>query len=272
MRHAQQSAASSKNELVYDLLTELLVCYIQKGEDQKIYAGVYQTIKIAGRIDRNALCALTAVHAFERFTPEPGTCMDGLRRLNETFNKIMCCDLPSGFEWIEHLEVLGAIRLWPRNYKMESVLSHYIPQMDGYLCVGIKKGSNEYDKAMLLLDSVGIGYMGLIPNECLDGYVRLPIANKYSIDKLYFDDENHTSLNASQKQILRQIWGMYSQNPVLKEQVATKFMKIFDSFEALHAFRLWWEKIPQPFNITQVGRILAHTNAQHCDKDIPDLL
>ena len=49
-------------------------------------------------------------------------------------------------------------------------------------------------------------------------------------------------------------------------------MKIWDSYEYLHALKLWWDDIPQSFDITQVGRILAQTNAKRCDPSLPDLL
>jgi len=268
---ALQSAAKTDREEYYDILTDLLACLIKNQEDRKMQVGIHQAIRIVGEIEYNSLCALTAVHAFEKFCPEPGMCFAGLNRINQTFSKIMDQELPSGIDWLEHLETLGAVRLYPQSMEMQGVIEHYSSTMNGYLCVGIKKDSEDYEKAIFMLDAAGIGHKCLIPNECLDGYVRLPIANENAIDKLYFDrGTEHVYLNCEQKQILRQIWKMYSQDPSLQQQVKNKFANILDFFDALRRYRFWWDSIPQPFNNTLVGRILAHANARRCDPELPD--
>ena len=33
----------------------------------------------------------------------------------------------------------------------------------------------------------------------------------------------------------------------------------------------WWNEIPMAFDITAVGTVLAHANAQRCDSSIPPL-
>lgn len=274
LRDAQLSAAATERDSDYELLSELLIRHVQKGEDRKMRAGIRQAVKIVDEIDNDALCGLTVAYAFEQFVPQPGTCAEGLKRLNDTFKSIMYRDLPTGFEWIDHLDSFKAVRIIPQIFgaKMQKVLDYYRNQMNGYLCVGIKKDSDEYIKALLLLGTLDVDSSGLVPNECLDGYVRLSVANKQSIDKLMWErDRTRAPINSKQKQVLKQIWDLYSQDSVLKKQVEENFMRIYDSFEALHDFRLWWESIQQPFNITLIGRILAYTNAKRCDSTLPDL-
>lgn len=274
LRDAQLSAAATERDSDYELLSELLIRHVQKGEDRKIRAGIRQAVKIVDEIDNDALCGLTVAHAFEKFVPQPGTCAEGLKRLNDIFKSIMYRDLPTGFEWIDHLDSFKAVRIIPQLFgaKMQKVLDYYRNQVSGYLCVGINICSDDYKSALQLLESIGIGSNVLVPNECLNGYVRLPIANSKAIDDLYFEAETErVPLNFEQKQILRRIWGMYSQDSHFKKQVEDSFMKIYDSFDALRTFRLWWENIQQPFSITLIGRILAHTNAKRCDSTLPDL-
>jgi hypothetical protein len=88
-REAQLSAIVSERVSDYDLLTQLLVCHVKKGKDLKNRSAIHQAIKIVGEIDNDALCGLTAFHAFEKFTPENGVCEVGINVLNRFFQKIL---------------------------------------------------------------------------------------------------------------------------------------------------------------------------------------
>ena len=54
---AEQEAAASEREADYDLLTELLVYHVQKGDNRKNRAGVLKATEVVDLIDNNALCA-----------------------------------------------------------------------------------------------------------------------------------------------------------------------------------------------------------------------
>lgn len=41
--------------------------------------------------------------------------------------------------------------------------------------------------------------------------------------------------------------------------------------KALASLCEWWDSIPILFEITAVGKVLAHSNAQRCDKSIPPM-
>lgn len=41
--------------------------------------------------------------------------------------------------------------------------------------------------------------------------------------------------------------------------------------ETLNLLLKWWNEIPMAFDITAVGTVLAHANAQRCDSSIPPL-
>ena len=48
-------------------------------------------------------------------------------------------------------------------------------------------------------------------------------------------------------------------------------MKKWDSYEALKMVRLWWDELPHSFDITSVGKVLAHANAKRYNDKVPDL-
>lgn len=272
LHRAQLSAATTDKTDDYDLLTELLVCHIQKGNDRKTQAGINRAVSIISEIDNDALCGLTVAHAFAHFVPVTGVCTKGIQVLNDMFKKLIYQDLPFNEEWLDHLDVLGAIRLSSLG-KMKKLDEYYSSVLNGYICVGLAHDSEEFNKAILLLREARINEKILIPNELLNGYYRLAITNENGIDALSiaFGGVN-IPISQEQKATLNKIWKMYSNDLALKKQVSKKFIEIWNSYDALNKLKSWWDAIPQMFTITQVGKVLAQTNAKRCDSSLPDLI
>ena len=272
LRKAQQTAAKTERESDYSLLSELLVCHVQKGSGRKNRASINRAIEIVDQIDNDALCALTVAHAVSRYLPVAGKCKEGLHQLDTLFHQLMYQELPSGSEWLDHLDVLGTVRISMVG-KMKKFSEYYSSQLNGYACVGIKTDSDEYKKAVKILNNARINLNILIPNECLTGYVRLNICNESAINSLGFEVGTHRiQISDYQISAIKQVWKLYDKDRELKNKAIANFMKLWNSYESLHKLRVWWESIPNAFQITRVGEILAHTNAKRCSPDIPDLI
>ena len=269
---AEQEAAASEREADYDLLTELLVYHVQKGDNRKNRAGVLKATEIVDLIDNTALCALTIMNTVETIRPRFGDVMQGMYVLSEIYSKLEYADLPEGIDWMEHLDILGAIRL-TSNIKLKKFEEYYTRMLDGYACIGIRKESEAYKTAVELLDSIQIGKRGLQNNDLLDGYVRLELVNKEHIDNLIITDSfGIHRIKPEEKEVFNSIWNMYEKNEKMQKEVNKRFMDRWDSFESLKKVHEFWNSIPTSYDITQVGRILAHTNAKRCDPSLPDLL
>ena len=269
---AEQEAAASEREADYDLLTELLVYHVQKGDNRKNRAGVLKATEIVDLIDNTALCALTIMNTVETIGPSLGDVMQGMYVLSEIYRKLEYADLPEGIDWMEHLDILGAIRL-TSNIKLKKFEEYYTRVLDGYACVGIRKESDNYKTAIELLKSIQIGERGLRDNILLDGYVRLDVPNKDYIEKMILTDKNGIhKIRPDEKDVFIRIWYMYEKDDELQKKVNKNFMDMWDSFEPLEKIHKWWNSIPMSYDITQVGKILAHTNAKRCDPSLPDLL
>lgn len=50
LRKAQQSAAVTDEKADYDLLTELLVCHVEKGDSRKNYVGIIRQLKLLDKL------------------------------------------------------------------------------------------------------------------------------------------------------------------------------------------------------------------------------
>lgn len=276
LRQAQLSAVTTDFEEDYDLLSELLVCHIQKGKDKTKNSGIHRAITIATEIDSKALCGLTVAHAVSCFIPASGKCIEGLSTLNEMFYKLIQDELPSGVDWIDHLEVLGTIR-WMNSGQFKKLEDIYADALDGYVCVGIKYESEEYEKAMDLLDKSGINREILIFNECLDGYCRIPVPRIQTIVSpqggvILSTRKQDFQLSTNQIEALNMILNMYSKDTKLLKQARNTFLKLWDDHDILKKIRLWWDDIPSGFSINQVGQVLAQTNAKRCDPSLPDMI
>ena len=147
---AQMSAAKTNRHEDLCLLSELLSCHVLKGSDRKIDAGIRHAIKIVDEVDNDALCALTVACAFGWYQPISGSIIDGLSVLDELYKKLLYMNLPQGMDWLDHLDILGAIRLSSLNLKKSK--DFLCERFDGYVCVGIAKDSEELSKSYKILD------------------------------------------------------------------------------------------------------------------------
>lgn len=253
IRDANISAAKSSRQEDLEMLTQLLVCHVEKGSDLKKDAGISKAIQIVNEIDYDSLCALTYVATLLKICPTDPGVNEGLQIMDELYSKLLFTELPRGDRWIDHLDVLGAIGIRTgKFYKLNEILSGYY---DGYVCVGIKEGSDEHEKAKEILAKNNFAPNSLVPNECLSGYLRIGCVHKGNL-----------------KSELKPILDLYSKDTHLLEHAQTTFMQKWDSYKNLMNFREWFEDIPLWFRITSVGYALAQTNAKRCFPDFPDLI
>lgn len=271
---AQKTAAATERQVDYDLLSELLVSRVNDGKDRKIRFGITRAVEIVDKIDDDALCALTLIYGIKSLIPTDYICSKGIIRLQDSFNKL-CINLPKNDDWIDHLEILDCIRanVMGNMRKMDDLYSEL---MDGYFCVGIEKGSEQYNKALSLLDSVALSKDILVDNDLLDGFVRIPVANKKDI----LDISNNINENFMQKSralnqqeidVLNYIFDLYSINEDKKRNVYNNFFAIWNEDESLKNIKNWWDSIPFVIDITFIGEIIANTNANRLDSRIPKL-
>lgn len=279
LTNAQRAAAATEREADYDMLSELLICRITKGQVRKNRAGISRAVEIIDKIDDDALCALTVVHAVNSISPNAASCKTGIEVLANLFEKLIYMELPSDTDWIEHLDILDAVRIDSLG-SFKKIDEYYPEKLSGYSCAGICSNSDAYTKAVKLLENVGFSSSCFMPNELLDGYVRLPVVTKQGINKLIVNEEiiddgkqikTSTPINEEQILALQKIWDMYSTDNEVIQMTKAAFMSLWDSYPSLQRLHTWWDSIPFSFTITHVGTALAHTNARRCDNSLPEL-
>lgn len=265
---AQKRAASAEREQDYDLLSELMVHRFQKGSDRTVRAGISRAVEIVDQISNEALLAITVFHSVSYFRPVSGNMNQGLEALDDLFNKVIYDTLPTDNKWFDHLDILDAMRT--SSFGGTKLLEDYWYELfDGYLRNGIEKESKKYNEVKEILIKVGLDQNCLVKNILNEKYVKLAIVNKDSISRLSITDiSGKRPLTGSERSALEKVYDLYDSNKVSKED----FIKEIEKYPNLKKLREWWNKLKeQNIRITSVGRVLAHSNAQRIDKNLPPL-
>lgn len=272
---AQKTAASSERPEDYDLLAELLIHRFQKGENRIARAGISRAVKIVDEISDEALLGLTVFHSALQFGPTQGGVREGLEVLNNLFGEIIYDKLPVGNDWIDHLEILDAVRI--NNFGNLKKMHEYYPTgLNGYVDVGIKKNSDDHLKAIDILKSQSLGTEILVEHELNNGFIRLKLFDESSVDTLQILQRDYFGnkvipLSDIQTDAMKSIYNLYVKDESIKQQNVNQLMIEWNKFPHLKTVREWWDSIALSFQITSVGKVLAHSNAQRCDSRLPPL-
>lgn len=259
---AQKTAASTERPQDYDLLSELLIHRFKKGDNRIARAGISLAVGIVDKISDEALVGLTLANAMIHFHPTSGDILEGLDILDDLFGNIIYRELPTGQEWLDHLDVLSAVRLNMAG-KLRKTREIYSMNLNGYVDVGIEKESENHTKAIEILKNNNFSDDTLVEHTLDNNFIRLPLPFKGRIKTL--------TLPESQKDALNSVYDLYSQDANIKQKNIEKFMDEWNKRPNLNALREWWDTVSPSFSITSVGRVLAHSNAQRCDKRLPPL-
>lgn len=276
---AQKTAASTERPADYDLLAELLLHRFQKGENRITRAGISRAVEIVDEISDDALLGLTVFHSVEFFSPASGDVMQGLRTLNDLFGKIIYGNLPIGNDWLDHLDILDAVRISSIG-GLKKIDQIYSQLLAGYIELGIEKKSENYNKAVDLLKTNGLPENILVPHLLNSDFVRMNIKNREQINsitlrKIIIQNSQPSILtiptSEAQKKAMNSIYNLYKQDAAIKQKNTKQLMEEWNKLPNLKKLREWWDKLSSGIQITSVGRVLAHSNAQRCDKNLPPL-
>lgn len=275
LKRIQLSAAESSRESDYEMLSELLCHRIKHKSDMMNKAAINKAVSIVNQIDDNALNAMTVFYFAEKFYPTSGIITDGLNVLDDYFSKIVSGSLPLGIEWIEHLDLLGALRQSSMEH-LKKLPDYYAEKMEGYWGCGIKVESEEYVQSQQILQEKKLPQDILVPHELDSECVRIPVVNRASIDNYHFSScvQNivvNIPFTDAQKECVRKIYDISLRDNDAMQKRRAKFCETLQTFPSLKKVIDWWNQISVGIKLTDAGRVLAHANAQRCSPNIPSL-
>ena len=256
-RKAQEGAAASERDADYDLLAALLVDRAERGAQRTIRAGIERSIEIVDRIDEEALRGLTVLQAVAQYSPMAGDIDLGLETMNRLLGQLLDGPLPQGGEWLDHLDVLDAVRVnsggelrkfndfWPTTH------------MPGYMSAGAVDSSVP---KTYMIGPIAIPWM-VEPHKLKDGFVRVSAPSK-SIFIGY-----HSAMDPSIVQTLSDDADAIFHLSEIDESCREPLMGFIRAIPKLKAIEEWWEQISGSVSVTAVGRVLARANAERLDSE-----
>lgn len=262
MRKAQIGAASTERSDDYELLASLIEDRARRGNDRPVRAGINRAVEVVDQLDEVALSGLTLIQAALQYRPMAGAIDTGLnvmeQLLAELVNEI---ELPSGREWIEHLDVLGAVRI-DTVQKFLSFDDFWPTKTPGYVTVGVEDGSDALTQATNALEELGLTLISSVPHELKPGYVRLPFpfsgSLRAALETIGYADPKLTEIvNIALDRFMVDTPDR-ALNPTYMERVR--------QHPAHRRLSDWWATLPTHFVVTPVGRVLARANAQRLDR------
>ena len=275
LRKAQVSSACTDKEADYEMLSELLLHRIENKDSRRVKASISKAVEIVDKIDDESLTALTVVYSVLKLLPLSGSIKSGFETMDMLLNSVANTELPNDYNWISYLDILDVLR--PTSFgKFKKLSEYYFETLTGYTAVGIHKDSANYQKAKEILAGANMNIGVLIDHELLDGYVRLPIPEKgnyqgMSLVKIVPNTNVFVPIKVEKREteVLDKIWELYSNVTDKKDNLKTNFINLWNQFNNLKKIETWWNSLPSSFNLTPIGYVLAHANAQRLNKDVP---
>ena len=114
-------------------------------------------------------------------------------------------------------------------------------------------------------------------HELNKGYLRIPVVNKSYISKMaYFkasEDDKYTIglLEPEEIKAVERVWDLYESDAKKKQEVKVSFFNAWNQFDTLQKVTEWWDNLPRSFEITPIGKVIAHANSQKYCSQIPDI-
>jgi len=277
LRQAQISAASSERESDYEMLSELLLHRVEQTGNRERVLGIRKAIEVVNQITDEALIGLTIVYVMSKFSPVSQDIQKGLFVLDDLYGKMLDHQkLPQGEDWMEHLDLLSAIRLGTKGINKFKKLEEYMPlHLSYYLVSGIEENSEQLIEIKSEFEKCGLPLNCIVPYPLKQNYVYLNLTNK--IEEIVITKELgggvtlKMQLNEQQKRVMGDAISILKKDESNSVQLKNKLMEVWNTYPNLKMVGNWWNSLPCHFNITPVGVALANAYAHGKDSSIPRL-
>lgn len=273
---AARAATMTDEKRDKELLSELLVKRFESPKDRRVAAGVSKAIDIVEYLTDEELTGLTVYFAVNQYMPVASSISEGLEALDNVFGSLIIGELPRDGDWIDELDVHGALRMDSLS-SLKSIVDCYFETLSGYTACGVKEGSNQEQEALAILAEAGLPNDIFVEHELNPGYKRLNLT--------FIDDFGDIRL------IRRQAEGGQIEFCVLSSEqldacaraadlcksnecdavIKENLEKTIRRYPSISKVCDWWPTIPGAPRITGVGKCIADANARRLNPKLPEL-
>ena len=263
---AQKAAASTERQADYKLLAEMLAQRTQVGEDRMSRTAIRGAVEIVSEVSDEALLGLTVLFYFTRLPmPGMGSIPMELEKWDNLLGQLLDSPLPQGAGWLEHLAILGAVRVKSFT-RLNTIQEMIVEACPGYVDVGILKGSENHWKAISLLAWQGLPLDSILVEHDLNkDYLRVNLLRRDMIDRVGLGespDGPMYCLTKNQRNAIESLYDLYVQDENLRGENISRFIEEWDKWPSLRALRSWWDAVKEYPEITSIGLVLARANAE----------
>lgn len=276
LRKAQIAAASSERENDYEILSDLLLHRAEQNENRERRLGIEKAIEIVDKIDDTALIALSIVYAISKYTLVSNRLHEGLKALDSLYGKIINNhNLPNNSSWLEHLDLLSAVRISPKDLQSFKKLEDYIPEIfNHYFINGLQTDSDEYKSIKEKFHSVNLPFNCVESHPLKDGYVYLTTPKDIkdiSLRRKISNNYIQIPLTEQQKKAFEYAYEICFKINTKDNNMRKKFWEIWEQYPYLKLVKMWWNNLSDYFTITPVGVALANAYIRGKDPSVPSL-
>lgn len=280
LRDAQEAAACSEKESDYELLAELISKRLHRSE-QRSNSAISRAVKLIDKIDDESLHALTlmVIFIYSSMTISLADTKMTIKIFAEQITSLMYRDLPETSDWIDYLSELNVIHRFSFGYpnKIKDFDELLLEKVSPQVSLGIPRNSENFNKALKILKSININSSSLVPNEFLEGYVKLTVSDLDTIkNNLVLVKPNQQSsierLSEEQIQGIISIRNLYEKNHSLHQQVLNAIKKEFNNYDDIIKLRMWWNRLPCAFAPTSVASVIAFCNSKKFVDNLPNFV
>lgn len=274
---AQRAAVTSDRKADFQLLSELLAQRVKDGSVVKTQIHIKKAIEVLPYLPDDALLGLTVSFMLLKLIPLSGNISQGLKVLDNTYQHVIGNgQLPCDSQWVDTLGACGLVNIAVGGIlSMNRAIDILASKLAGYSIPGIMKGSENYYKAISILEESKLPSNILIDHELNSEYVRIAVVSENQIDQLKSVKELQNLMritiyiNDEQKMALHQIYSLYESDEKIKSDFIERLDAEIQKYQYLKLATDWWNQIPEVYQITMTGEILANANANIIDSHIP---
>lgn len=263
---AQAGAASTEREEDYDLLAALISDRAERGEHRPIRAGIDKAIECIDQIDSSSLRGLTVHQAVMQYTYAHSRSLDSaISVLSELLGQLVDGPLPTGEEWIDHLDILDAVRIGHGQSFRKFDDFHISHHFFGYMSEGVPASTTLLPFTVNGRQFNWDGAVG--EHELKPGYIRLLAGSKSVLSSFASPSGiNEEELLAKADSDLH-----FS---TVDEDVKTEVITRVRADPTLGQIADWIDSHKVYFSPTGIGRVIARANAERLDEKslLPKLL
>lgn len=266
LRKAQIGAASTDRTSDYDLLAGLLAERAARGSERPLRAGVNRAIEVVDQLDEDALAGITVFEAVTRIIPSGRVLSASLAKINDTLALVMPPNgaLPVGREWLDHLDILDAVRVDPVQSFRD--FDEYIPdQTPGFISEGVAEGSDAHLRALEKLRDVHVDPSVLVAHELKPGFLRIASPGIVYFERGLRKRQQDGTLTENQVDACLDVARSEMRMTEIDATLRPAFIEEWVKHPTLNDVREWWKQFPVHFYLTVVGKSLARANQQRLD-------